>query len=109
MKKSIINELKQHVRDLIADGVINADNIEDAHFHAFGEDYYIIGYWNAEQWLEKHHINAWSAIQYVIEQDLETFGEITLTAGDFNAETIVNLVAYYTGMELNFNDMLKGE
>ena len=109
MNKSIKDELKAHVMGLIADGVITEDKAEDAHFHAFNEDYYIIGHWNAEKWLEKHDVKVWDAIEYVIEQDNLMFGETTLTAGDFNPETIVNLLAYYVGMELNFNDMLIGE
>ena len=109
MNESIKAELKAHVMELIADGVITEEMAEDAHYHAFNEDYYIIGYWQAEQWLEKHGVKVWDAIEYVIEQDNLEFGETTLTAGDFNSERIVNLLAYYAGMELNFNEMLIGE
>jgi hypothetical protein len=108
MNKSIRDELKEHVMELIADGVINEDNAEDAHYYAFNNDYYIIGHCNAEKWLEKHGVNVWHAIEYVVEQDELEFGETTLTAADFNPERIVNLLAYYVGMELNFNNLLIG-
>jgi len=103
MNESIREELKEHVKDLIADGFINQDNIEDAHYHAFSEDYYIIGHWNAEQWLEKHDVTAWEAIQYVIEQDTLMHGLTNITTDDCNPERIVNLLVYYAGYELNLD------
>ena len=108
MNKSIKAELKAHVMELIADGVINQDNAEDAHYHAFNEDYYPC-YWRAEQWLKKHGVSERDATNYILEQDLQEYDERTLTTDDLNAGKVVNLVAYYAGMELNFEKMLKGE
>lgn len=109
MRNSIIEELTAYVAELVADGVINDDNREDAHFHAFNEDYYIIGYWNAEKWLEKHDVSAWEAIQYVVEKEIELFGENTLDVGDMNAERIVNLIAYHVGEEIDFDSIIDAQ
>lgn len=45
----IKEELKQHIEDNINyyDGCI-----DDLHHHLFNEDYYLIGYYNCEQWLK---------------------------------------------------------
>jgi len=58
MNNSIEIELKSHVANLIADGALDADNVDDWHFHAFNEDYYLIGYYNCEQWLKQHDVSA---------------------------------------------------
>jgi len=109
MNKSIMEELTAHVRDLIQDGAINADNIEDGHYIAFNEDYYIIGYGHAEKWLEKHNVSAFDAINYVTEKDQEYFGESTLLPGDFNSERIVNLIAYFAGDEIDIPTIFEEE
>ena len=109
MNKSIMEELTAHVRELIQDGAINADNIEDGHYIAFNEDYYIIGYGYAEKWLEKHNVSAFDAINYVIEKDQEYFGESTLLPGDFNSERIVNLIAYFAGDEIDIPTIFEEE
>ena len=105
MNNSIINELKSHVIDLINDGHINADNLEDAHHVAFNEDYYIIGYYNADQWLERHQVSAWDAIAYVVEQELNLFGESDLKTIDINSETIVNKLVFFAGYDLDIEDL----
>ena len=92
------NELIQHIIDTIIDQ--DLETFEDLHFHAFNEDYYIIGYYEANEWLKSHNIDAFDAIAYVIEQEQQEFGEITLKPEDINAERIVNLYVYYQGQEL---------
>jgi hypothetical protein len=63
MRNSIRVELEAHVEALKSDGVLTQDNKEDWHFHAFNEDYYIIGYYEAEQWLKGHNISPFEAIE----------------------------------------------
>ena len=42
-------EIKSHIEDMLEDGYDLQD--EDLHHKLFNEDYYIIGTWNAKQWL----------------------------------------------------------
>ena len=109
MNNSIKDELTAHVRDLIADGVITKDNLDDAHLHAFNEDYYIIGYYNADQWLKKHDVSPWEAIQYVIEQEQAHFGEVSIQAQGINAETIVNNLVFFAGYEIDIESIFNQE
>ena len=98
MKGSIKQELLSHVINTINDN--DLDTFEELHFHAFNEDYYIIGYYQAEQWLKQHDISPFKAIAEVIEWEDQVFGESHLKPEDINAEKIVNLYVYAIGEEL---------
>lgn len=98
MNTELKNELIHHVINTINDN--DLDTFEDLHFHAFNEDYYIIGYYQAEQWLKQHDISPFEAIVDVIEWEDQVFGESHLKPEDINAEKIVNLYVYIKGEEL---------
>lgn len=97
MKTSIKKELAQHILDAINDGIIDNNNRDDWHFHLFNEDYYIIGYYQASEWLKKHNLDTFEAIDIVKDYEIDHFGEFTT---EINSEAIVNMVAYIFGEEL---------
>jgi len=101
MRNSIKQELEQHVTDLINDGVLTEENQDDWHFHAFNEDHYLIGYYNCEQWLAKHNVSAFEAIETIREYEQDNFGEVN-TKFD-NAESVVNMYVYILGEEIVHN------
>jgi hypothetical protein len=94
MKNSIREELTEHLNETIE----NIDSNDEIHFHAFNEDYYIIGYYQAEQWLKKHGLEVFEAIGICQEFEKEHFGELQTTYD--NAETLVNHLVYWYGLEL---------
>ena len=94
MKESIKQELTEHLNDTIE----NLDSTDEIHFHAFNEDHYIIGYYNAEQWLEKHNIKTFEGIEICNQYEEDNFGEIQTTFTD--AEQLVNHLVYWYGLEL---------
>ena len=96
--KSVYQELDQHIKDLIEDGTLNLENKENWHYLAFNQDYYIIGYYQAEQWLEEHGISAFHAIDHCTQYEKDHFGE-SYKRYD-NAETTVNMLVYILGEEL---------
>tara|TARA_R110000796_G_scaffold113672_1_gene225458 strand:- start:104 stop:460 length:357 start_codon:yes stop_codon:yes gene_type:complete len=98
MKTTIKEELKQHLLDLVNDGVLTEDNKDEWHFHAFNEDYYIIGYYNASKWLEKHGIGEFEAAAVCTQYEIDNFGELGKVYD--NSETCVNMLAYIYGEEL---------
>jgi hypothetical protein len=100
MKTTVRKELISYIEDLINDGVLTEENQDDWHFHAFNEDYYIIGYWNAEQWLKHHNISPFEAIKEVKQYEEDNFGEMTTKV---NPESIVNMLAYIYGEELIYS------
>jgi hypothetical protein len=107
MKNTIRQELASHLLDLINDGAINKDNIQEIHFIGFNEDYYLIGYYNCSEWLKRHNIGEFEAVGIVQEYEIETFGESTKVYD--NSETVVNMLAYIYGeellQELNFDTL----
>ena len=101
MNNSIKVELKAHLLGTINSEVLTDDNKEDWHFHAFNEAHYIIGYSQCSEWLKEHGVDAFEAIDYVIQYEKDNFGE-THTA--INSESIVNMYVYILGEEL-LNDI----
>ena len=98
MRTTIKNELTDYINDLINDGVLTNDNKDDWHFHAFNEDYYIIGYYNASEWLKRHNIDSFEAIQICNQYEIDNFGE---TSNKYdNSESVVNMLVYIYGEQL---------
>lgn len=64
MKTTIKIELQAHILDQINDGILTDQNKEDWHFYAFNEDYFIIGYYKASQWLKRHNIGEFEAAYF---------------------------------------------
>jgi hypothetical protein len=98
MKQSIKAELKQHVQDLIENGTLTPENADDWHHIAFNQDYYIIGYYKAEQWLKEHDVSAFEVMAHIVEYEEDNFGEVTSSLD--NAESVVNMYVYILGEEI---------
>ena len=93
--KTMINELTAYVKDSISDGVLENVDRDEWHHVLFNQDYYIIGYWESELWLEKHGVSVWEAIELVKSYETDHFGEVytDLTC----PKKVVNMVAYIVG------------
>lgn len=101
MNQSILTELKQHLITHVNEAYNDDDtNFEGLHHTAFNEDYYIIGYYQAKQWLNQHDVDIFKAIAYVIKQENNHFGESYLKPDDINSERIVNLLVYFAGFDV---------
>jgi len=92
MRTSIREEFKQRAIDYVNDGVLTNDNKEEWHFYLFNEDYYIIGYYKAEQWLKSHDVSPFEAIGTIQDYDI-------IEVGYANSEAVVNAYTYIIGME----------
>ena len=102
MNNSIKTELLNHINDLVNDEVIDSSNFEDWHQIAFNDDYYIIGYWNASEWLKKHDLDAFEAIEDLIEYQKFYLDRIDFQPSDINSEYVVNQLAYWYGYDLDY-------
>ena len=96
MNASIEKELISHIYESIEDYV--GLDVNDIHHHLFNESYYIIGYYNAEQWLLKHGLSAFAAIAIVKEYEVGNCGGLYTDIS--NSEKVVNMLAYIYGEEL---------
>ena len=92
-------EIKEYFNDYIEE---NKEYLEenkywkdDLHHHAFNEDYYIIGTYQAKQWLGDM---AFDVIEHIREYEEFNFGEVNT---DFSSpEKVVNMYAYIIGEEI---------
>ena len=74
------------------------DTIEgsELHHHLFNEDYFIIGRYQAEQFLQESG-GVFNAIETITEYENEQFGEVTTNLAE--AEYVANMYAYIRGEE----------
>jgi hypothetical protein len=79
-------------------GYFEGQDFDDLHHFLFNEDYYIIGYYQAEKWIKDNDLNTFDLIKYCQEQEENNFGQISTTFD--NAEKLVNHYAYWRGQEL---------
>ena len=91
------DEIKEHFDDFISDQDSQwiEDNIDDIHYHAFNTDYYIIGTYNAKQWLGDY---AFDVIGTIKEYEIDNFGEVYTDLSD--PEKVVNMYAYIIGEQV---------
>jgi len=100
-----MQELKQDVKNYIIqqlnDDVGLDQHISDLHHYLLNEDYFIIGYYKAEQWLKKDSI--FNAIETIKEYEESNFGKVSTDLS--SSENVANMLAYILGEEiLNDND-----
>jgi hypothetical protein len=81
---SIQNELVEHIDE----------DEGELHHQLFNEDYYIIGYYNAEKWLKLHNVTVFEGIEYVQDYERDNFGECRNYT---DAEKLVNMIVYVIG------------
>ena len=93
MKQSIRTELTEYINDSMQDVYCE----DDLHYYLFNQDYYIIGYHKAQQWLDKHGISAFEALETIREYEDMHFGECRHYT---NAEATVNMLVYIYGEQL---------
>ncbi len=95
----IENDIINHLLDQLEYQI--GEHKEDLHHNIFNSDYFIIGYYQAEKWLEDNNISTFEAIQFCQDMEKDNFGEIQTTFD--NAETLVNNYAYWKGSELIYS------
>jgi hypothetical protein len=100
MNQSIKQELLQHLTEAVLNTDDDRTDYDEIHHEAFNADYYIIGYYQANEWLKAHGVDPFEAIAYVIEQENNHFGESNLKFDDINSEKIVNLLVYFAGFDV---------
>ena len=93
------NELLNHIIDYVND-CDNDQDFSELHNECFNQDYYIIGYYQASQWLKKHELDAFEVIDCVIDYEKNNFGEVNTK---INSEAIVNMYVYIEGEALISN------
>ena len=99
------DEIKSHFEDFLRDNLEylkenETDYIDDLHHMAFNEDYYIIGTYQAKQWLGDQVFNV---IDIIKQYEQDNFGEVNTDLSE--PEKVVNMYAYIVG-EYVVNDYI---
>ena len=99
-----MEELKQDVKnyiiDQLNDNVGLNHHICDLHHYLLNEDYFIIGYYKAEQWLKKDSIS--NAIEIIKNYENDNFGQVSTDLS--SSENVANMLAYILGEEILYNN-----
>ena len=86
-------EIASHFQDYLAENTPDdGTDPSELHHEAFNMDYYIIGTYQAQQWLGDH---AFYAIQVIKDYEESCFGEVSTDLSD--PERVVNMYAYIVG------------
>ena len=97
---------KQDVKDYIIDQLesdVGLDqHISDLHHYLLNEDYFIIGYYQAEQWLKKDNGSVFEAIETIREYEQSNFGQVSTDLS--SSENVANMLAYILGEEILYNN-----
>ena len=90
-------EIKEYFNDFINDQGEEwiEENKDDLHHHAFNTDYYIIGTYQAKQWLGD---KVFDVIEHIREYEDFAFGEVSTDFSD--PERVVNMYTYIIGEEI---------
>ena len=95
------DEIKNELLDYVENNNLTLSEAlqdDDLHYKVYNSDYFVIGYYNAEQWLIKDDRNyTFEVLEYVQEQEEIALGTIEKID---NAERLVNLYAYWLGYEV---------
>ena len=83
-------DVKEYIIDQLESDVGLDQHISDLHHYLLNQDYFIIGYWKAEQWLKKDSI--FNAIDKIKEYEQFNFGEVTTDLS--SSKSVANMLAY---------------
>jgi len=99
-----MQELKEDVKEYIiqqlTDDVGLDQHISNLHHYLLNESYFIIGYYQAEQWLKKDSI--FNAIEIIKNYENDNFGQVSTDLS--SSESVANMLAYILGEEILFEN-----
>ena len=91
LKQDVISYMISQLEDQV--GLDN--DVSDLHHYLLNEDYFIIGTYQAKEWLGEF---TWDAIEKIQEYEKFNFGEVTT---DFSEpERVVNMYVYIVGEQI---------
>ena len=90
------DEIAQHFQDYLAENTPDDDSDpSELHHEAFNLDYYIIGTYQAQQWLGDR---AFEVINIIKDYEQSNFGKVYTDLS--NPEAVVNMYAYIVGEQI---------
>ena len=100
--ETLKEDVKNYIIQQLNDDVGLDQHISDLHHYLLNEDYFIIGYYQAEQWLKKDNGSIFEAIETIREYEQSNFGEVSTDLS--SSESVANMLAYILGEEILYNN-----
>lgn len=97
MENKTRKELISIIIDAINDGKLNDKPVSEICDVVFNTDYFIIGRWEAEQWLINNG-GIFNAIEIIKNYEQDMFGEVNTDLSE--AERVCNMYVYVLGEEI---------
>ena len=97
MNYSTKTELIGTIIDAINDNRLNDKPVNEIHNEVFNTDYFIIGRYDAEQWLIKNG-GVFNAVETIKQYEQDNFGEVNTDLSE--AERVCNMYVYILGEEI---------
>jgi hypothetical protein len=94
-------ELTSIIINAINEGRLNDKPVNELHNEIFNTDYFIIGRYDAEQWLIKNG-GVFNAIETIKDYEQNNYGEVITDLSE--AEKVLNMYTYILGEEI-INDL----
>jgi len=94
-RKEIEEYAAEQVAEIAAYDEDKLNDVYDLHNEIFNMDYYIVGYYQAAQWLGT---DAFEAIGMIQDYEKFNFGEVHTDLG--SSENVANMLAYILGEEV---------
>ena len=95
-------DVKDYIIDQLASDVGLDQHISDLHHYLLNEDYFIIGYYQAEKWLKKDNGSVFEAIEHIKDYEQSNFGQVSTDLS--NSENVANMLAYILGEQILYNN-----
>ena len=95
-------DVKEYIIQQLNDDVGIDQHICDLHHFLLNEDYFIIGYYQAEQWLKKDNGSIFEAIETIKDYEQSNFGEVSTDLS--SSENVANMLAYILGEQILYNN-----
>ena len=95
-------DVKDYIINQLESDVGLDQHISDLHHYLLNEDYFIIGYYQAEQWLKKDNGSVFEAIETIKDYEQSNFGQVSTDLS--SSENVANMLAYILGEEILYNN-----
>ena len=94
---NFLQDVKQQLINALEDGLLIGKPVSEIHNEVYNMDYFVIGYYQAEQYLIQHE-GVFNAIGEIKEYEENNFGEVVTDLSC--SEKVCNMLAYIEGEKL---------
>lgn len=92
-----LQNLASYAIDKLKDGIGSNSYGCDLHHELFNTDYFIIGYYDAEKWINEN-TGVFNAMGIIKDYETDNFGEVNTDLS--SSESVCNMLAYIGGEEV---------